>query len=373
MPKRSSPIAATSPKVDAPTLRSTAAGSERFQERFHERFTGDYFRAATNGLVLSSIGIGTYLGDSTDEIDTAYEAAIRHAIGSGVNVIDTAINYRCQRSERATGAAIQRALADGAANRDELVVCSKGGYIPLDKTPPATREEYQQYVRREFIDQEILRPDEIASGGHSFAPRFLRYCLAKSRQNLGLRTIDIYYLHNPGHLLSTFTADEAKARIRAAMMVLEEAAGRGEIGVYGCATWDELRVQPDARGHLALETVVEIAKEIAGDGHHFRAVQLPVNLAMAEAVRLPTQPLAGTLVTVVEAAAALGLTVVGSASLMQGQLAEGLPAALHDHYPGLETDAQRAIAFARAIPGQTTALVGMKQVQHVDEILAAAR
>jgi len=373
MPKRSSPIAATSPKVDPPTLRGTAAGSARFQERFHQRFIADFFRGATNELALSSIGIGTYLGDSTDDVDVQYEAAIRHAIGSGINVIDTAINYRCQRSERAIGAAIQRALADGVANRDELVVCSKGGYIPLERAAPTTREEYQQYVRREFIDQEILRPDEIASGGHSFAPRFLRYCLAKSRQNLGLRTIDIYYLHNPGHLVSTLAADEARSRLRAAIVVLEEAVVRGEIGVYGCATWDELRVPPDARGHLALETVIEIARDVAGNGHHFRVVQLPVNLAMPEAVRVATQPLGGKLVTVVEAAAALGLTVIGSASLMQGTLAAGLPDALHDHYPTLETDAQRATAFARTVPGVTTALVGMKHVPHVDEVLAAAR
>src|SRR4029078_7099913 len=92
---------------------------------------------------------------------------------------------------------LQRVLATGTAARDELVVCSKGGYIPLAGTPPTTREEYQQYVRRAFIEARILHPDEISSGGHSFAPRFLRYCLAKSRQNLGLRTIDTYFLHNP--------------------------------------------------------------------------------------------------------------------------------------------------------------------------------
>ena len=372
MPKRTSPSPTPPQSVSPPVFRATSEGSARFGERFPDLAPG-FYRPATFGVSMSSIGIGTYLGESTDEEDAAYQAAVHRAVSSGINVIDTAINYRSQRSERAVGAAIQQLLAAGAVTREQLVISSKGGYIPLDRTPPASRDDYRRYVQREFVDQQILRPDEIVGGGHSLAPRFLRYCLAKSRQNLGLRTIDIYYLHNPGHLVSTLAADEARSRLRAAITFLEEAVSRGEIGVYGCATWDELRVAPDARGHLALETVFEIAREVAGNGHHFRAVQLPVNLAMPEAVRVPTQPVGGTLVTVVEAAAALGLTVIGSASLMQGRLAAGLPDALHDHYPALATDAQRATAFARTVPGVTTALVGMKQIPHVDEVLGAAR
>jgi aryl-alcohol dehydrogenase-like predicted oxidoreductase len=45
---------------------------------------------------------------------------------------------------------------------------------------------------------------------------------------------------------------------------------------------------------------------------------------------------------------------------------------LVDAFASLETDAQRAIAFARSIPGVTTALVGMKRVEHVDENLHSA-
>ena len=372
MTKRSRSTA-PSPKVEPSRLRGTESGTAHFATRFETRFAAGYFRRASFGLTLSSLGIGTYLGDCTGDDDAAYESSIRHAIASGINVVDTAINYRCQRSERAVGAAIQRVLADGATNRDELVVCSKGGYIPLDLTPPATREEYQHYVRREFVDQQILHPDDITGGGHSLAPRFLRYCLAKSRQNLGLRTIDIYYLHNPGQLLSTLPADEARSRLRAAIAVLEEAAARDEIGVYGCATWDELRTSPETKGHLDLETVVELAREVAGDSHRFRAIQLPINLGMTEAIRTPSQRLGGGLVTVVEAAAELGITVIASASLLQARLATGLPQELQQHFPNLRTDAQRALSFVRTVPGVATALVGMKRDGHVEENLDAAR
>ena len=72
-----------------------------------------------------------------------------------------------------------------------------------------------------------------------------------------------------------------------------------------------------------------------------------------------------------EAAAALGVAVVASATLMQAQLTRGLPAPVRAAFPDLRTDAQRAIAFTRALPGVATALVGMKSVEHLEENLKA--
>lgn len=373
MTNRSRSAPPLTPSVEASELRATSAGTASFARRFLPSFAADYFRPSTFDLTLSSIGIGTYLGHSTDEADDAYVASISHAVECGVNMIDTAINYRNQRSECAVGTAIQRLLASGAVTRPELVVCSKGGYIPLSGAPPATRVEYRAYVQRQFIDEQILRPEEIVAGGHSLAPRFLRYCLAKSRQNLGLRSVDVYYLHNPEQQLGSVTRDELTQRIRGAFAMLEESVTRGEIGVYGVATWDGLRVPGDSRSYLSLESMASIARQLAGDEHHFRAVQIPINLAMTEAVRTPTQLLGGRQLTAIEAAGELGMTVVGSATLMQSKLTQGLPDALHAHFPGCSTDAQRAVRFARTVPGVTSVLVGMKQLIHVNENLADGR
>jgi aryl-alcohol dehydrogenase-like predicted oxidoreductase len=365
--------AAVSTDVESPSQRANDAGTARYRNRFAPAFVEDYFRPAALDINVSSIGIGTYLGESTGEDDASYSASVEHAARSGVNLIDTALNYRGQRSERSVGAAIRRAISAGAVSRDELVVCSKGGYIPLNAKPPASREEYREYVRREFVETQILQPDEIVAGGHSLAPRFLRFCLAQSRQNLGVRCIDIYYLHNPEQQASAVGRDELMTRIRAAFQLLEDAASRGEIGVYGCATWNALRSAADEPEHLELEALVDTARAIAGDAHHFRAVQMPINLAMPEAIRVPTQTVRGKLLTAVDAAAALDLTVIGSATLMQGKLSTGLPSAVADAFPSLTTDAQRAIAFVRSAPGVTAALVGMKHTGHVDENLRAAQ
>jgi aryl-alcohol dehydrogenase-like predicted oxidoreductase len=318
---------------------------------------------------VSSLGIGTYLGECSEADDAAYETAVHHAIGHRINLIDTAINYRCQRSERSVGTAIQRAIADGRTTRESLVVCTKGGYVPLDGVPPVDRRAYQEYVQREFLDQKIFNAEDLVAGGHCLTPRFLRYCIAKSRQNLGLRAIDLYYLHNPEQQLGTIPMDELRGRLRAAFGVLEEAVSRGEIGAYGCATWNALRVTPDNKGHLSLADLVDVARSVAGGAHHFRAVQLPINLAMPEAVRAPTQLLDGHLVPALDAATHLGLSVIASASLMQANLAAGLPNAVHELFPHCRTDAQRALAFVRGLGGVSSALVGMRSTKHVDENL----
>lgn len=356
----------------APSPRATDAGTLRYRHRFAAHFAADFFRPTPLGVTVASVGIGTYLGEPSASDDDAYAAAIEHAARSGINLVDTALNYRGQRSERAAGAAVRNLTASGDVSRAELVVCSKGGYIPLGAQPPASRDEYRAYVKREFVDTEILRPTEIVGGGHSLAPRFIRFCLAKSRQNLGVRCIDVYYLHNPEQQASAVSHDELMTRIRSAFVILEDAATRGEIGAYGCATWNGLRSSPDAPEHLELEALVALARDVGGNDHHFRAVQMPISLAMPEALRAPTQSVRGQMLPAAEAAAALDLMVVGSATLMQGKLTSGLPAAVADAFPSLENDAQRAIAFARSAPGVTTALVGMKRVEHVDENLRAA-
>ena len=141
------------------------------------------------------------------------------------------------------------------------------------------------------------------------------------------------------------------------------------IGCYGTATWNGYRLEPSEEEFLSLDEVLAAARDVAGDRHHFRAVQLPLNLEMDEAATLRNQ---GDR-TLLEAAQAAGLTVFASASVLQGRLAQQLPEAVRDSLRGLATDAQRALQFARSTPGIACALVGMKTPAHVDENAALAK
>ena len=367
-PQSYAPSPATAPVREA--RQATTAGTRRFAARALNQGE-DFYRSFPRKLAVSALGIGTYLGDCTDEEDERYRTTVREAICSGVNVIDTASNYRCQRSERAVGHAVVEAIAAGEVRRDELVVCTKGGYVALDGAPPVSREAYDKWMHETFFSPGILGPDDLVRGGHSLTPAFLTHQLEQSLTNLGLKTIDVYYLHNPEEQLLAFEREVFRDRMRQAFELLEERAASGAIAGYGCATWTGLRVPPEHKQHLSLADLVTIAREVGGTAHHFRAVQLPVNLAMPEAARMPTQRLGRKLVPLLEAADALGLGVVASAPLMHGQLSAGLPPQVHDLFPSCSTDAQRALRFASSLAGVATVLAGMRQHEHVRENLAA--
>src|SRR5215216_4091268 len=99
---------------------ATPEGTLRYAEHFARRAAANYFRLQ-QGLRLSSIGIGTYLGNADEATDLNYANAVTRAVTSGVNVIDTAANYRFQRSERAVGRAL-KTLAGNGYSRDELLI-----------------------------------------------------------------------------------------------------------------------------------------------------------------------------------------------------------------------------------------------------------
>jgi aryl-alcohol dehydrogenase-like predicted oxidoreductase len=317
------------------------------------------------GLSLSSLGLGTYLGPENAATDAGYAAAVGIALARGVQVFDSAINYRGQKSERAIGRALAAAFADGRARRDEVFVSTKGGFLPHDSDDPRPA---RRYVSETFVATGLARPEDIAMGCHCMAPAYLRDQVARSRSNLGLETIDLYYLHNAETQLGAVDRPTFRRRLRDAAATLEEEAGSGRIGAWGLATWEGLRVPPSHPEHVSLEEVLAIAREVAGEGHHFRAVQLPSSFAMAQAIVYRSQPTGATRRPALEAAAELQLAAFGSASIMQGRLAAvDFPEEVAEAFPGDLTSAQRALQFARSAPGMTTALVGVSSAEHAEE------
>ena len=145
------------------------------------------------------------------------------------------------------------------------------------------------------------------------------------------------------------------------------------IAYYGTATWNGFRVAMNDRAYLSLTELVAVAREVGGEDHHFRAIQLPYNLAMMEALTAQNQALPdGKTGSLLAAADLLGIAVCASASLLQGRLTRGLPAILAETFAGMESDAQRALQFVRSTPGVNVALAGMSSVAHVVHNLATA-
>src|ERR1700704_4838715 len=100
------------------TKHATIEGTNRYRDHFPDAAKGHFRRQQQ--LWLSSIGIGTYLGDADERTDRAYTDAVVRAAELGANIIDTAANYRFQRSERAIGKALRDLSAAKTFSRDEL-------------------------------------------------------------------------------------------------------------------------------------------------------------------------------------------------------------------------------------------------------------
>ncbi|MBI4245592.1 MAG: aldo/keto reductase [Candidatus Rokubacteria bacterium] len=349
--------------------RATAEGTRRYAERLAPGVVPEHFRRVESLGTVSSVGIGTYLGREDEVTDSLYRRAIAGALERGANVVDTAVNYRYQRSERVVGAVLADVIGRNALRRDEVIVATKGGYIPFDTEVPV---DPRRYFTDTYLQPGIVQPGDVVAGAHCMTPRYLRDQIARSRANLGLQTIDVYYLHNPEQQLEEVERPEFLTRLRAAFEALEQAVGEGAIGCYGTATWNGYRQPPSAPDGLSLEEVVGAAREVAGSDHHFRVIQLPYNLAMTEAFTRANQRVGNEMVTLLDVARRLGIYVMASASVYQGQLTSNLPAVIAGYLPGFQTDAQRALQFARSTPGIGTALVGMKSIAHVEENLSVA-
>ncbi len=355
---------------------ATREGTDSFRESFAGRTAPGHLREL-DGLWMSSIGIGTYLGEADEETDAAYRASVAEAVRRGCNVIDAAINYRFQRSERSVGGALDDLFGAGEFRREQIVLTTKGGFIPFDGAPPESPEAFGRYMEETYFGPGLCTPEDVAANCHCMTPAYLRHELEGSLANLGVETVDVYYVHNPETQLQAVSREVFRERLRAAFEEMERAVEAGKIRAYGTATWNGYRADRDAPDFLSLEEVLAAAEAAGGEGHHFRAVQLPLNLGMPEAFSKPNQEVGKEgegekRVSFLAAAARRGLTVMASGSILQGKAAGGLPPVVAEAFPGFDTDAQRAIQFTRSAPGVGVALVGMRQRAHVEENLAAA-
>lgn len=334
--------------------RATPAGTAAFAAR--SGCDPSHFRRFRQ-LLLSSLGAGSYLGELDDETDAQYARSLRRSLERGINVFDTALSYRCQRSERVLGRVLGEAVAEGIVARDEVWVATKAGYLTGDGQLP---DDPHTYFEQTYFSLGIVPRAELAANCHALNPAFLDHQLERSRENLGLDTIDLFYLHNPETQRLELSPAQFRERMRRAFVWAEQAVSERRIGGYGIATWEGLRRADDALDYLSLSALLELARESGGPSHHFQGIELPLNLAMSEAYLRRNQ--AGD--SVLRQAERAGLFVASSASILQGRLA-ALELAFEGS--GLSTSAQHALQLVRSTPGVSSALVGMRRVEHVEE------
>jgi aryl-alcohol dehydrogenase-like predicted oxidoreductase len=244
-------------------------------------------RIGTTGLTVSQAGFGCYRISSGV---IGHKAALQKALCEGINLIDTSANYADGGSESLVGEVLEDLIASGELSRENIVVVSKVGYLQ-GQNYELSRERKQE--GRPF-------PELVEYGDgleHCIHPEFLMDQLNRSLERLKLKTLDFYLLHNPeyylewaqnnGHALET-ARSEYYRRIRNAFKYLEEEVIHGRIRYYGISsnTFPAAADQPD---FTCLATIWDIAESLPLS-HHFRLVQMPLNLMELGAVLEKNQP-----------------------------------------------------------------------------------
>lgn len=339
---------------------ATAEATSLYMDRHRDNFHAHKIRTF-DGLTLSSMAMGTYLGASDDATDHLYEETLVRAVQNGIHFFDTAVNYRCQRSERNIAYALHKLIGMGLS-REQIFISTKGGFLPADGDPAT----YQEYILKCFLNTGIIKPEDIVEHCHCMTPKYLQSQIDLSLGNLKCGSIDLYYLHNPETQLHAVSETDFYQKLRQAFELFEKNVTEGKIKRYGVATWNGFRQALGAPGRLDLEKIVAVAREVGGSNHNFKAIQLPYNLAMLEAVGVPSQFIEGEEYPIIPAAVHHGITVMISAPLMQAGVLR-LPQSLYGRIAGDESSVQKALNFVLSSPGVTAAMVGMKEWRHVEE------
>jgi aryl-alcohol dehydrogenase-like predicted oxidoreductase len=320
---------------------------------------------------MSSVGIRVSGSAVHERNGEQQRAALVDAVHLGCNVVDTIVDHRNRGSELILGQALASIFALGRVTRNEIIISSHGGHVLFEDAYPAGAAAH---VRKNLIESGIAAADEFAQGWHHcIAPKYLRLQLRQSLTNLGLGTLDIYYVHLPEVQKLERGATVFESRLRAAFAELESQVRAERLVYYGITSIDGFRVPPDHPAHLSLDRLIELARDAGGKDHRFRYIQVPFNLTMREVAEFPNQTLGGREMTLVEAARQMDISLLGTSTLWGGQLAQHFPRHLRAAFPEASSDAQAAIQFARSISGLSSALVSMDTREQVMEDLAIAR
>ncbi len=179
-------------------------------------------------------------------------------------------------------------------SREEIIVVSKIGYVQGNNL---SRAEAREQAGKAF-------PEMVKYGEgiwHCLHPEFLEEQLTLLLDRLGLATLDICLLHNPEYFLSDAKnrnlsikaiqledlRQEFYRRLEQAFIYFESQVAAGRIQYYGVSS-NTCTAKPDNHEATSLSRMLEAAlgaAQQAGQAqHHFRVLQLPMNLLEAGAL-----------------------------------------------------------------------------------------
>ncbi len=301
---------------------ATSEATRNFAEnQRNNNYSRDAYRLlGETGLTVSSLGFGTYRCQQNNEY---HYRALEKAIEKGCNLIDTASNYGDGMAEELIGEVLEKQISNRSLARESIILVSKVGYVQGESLTIAQRRESRGQPYPEMVKyQEGL--------WHCIHPDFIREEIERSRQRLGVETVDIYLLHNPEYFLldalqrsipDAFAVyDEFYRRLGDAFYALEKLAGEGLIQYYGISS-NTFPGDPGRRDFLSLarvwaiyEVVCKRLKITTAEGH-FAVIEFPYNWLETEAYHIMNNHWKGQELSVLELADKLSLGVLANRPL----------------------------------------------------------
>jgi len=306
----------------------------------------------------SKLGLGTFLGNFSEEHSLLYREAVKYSVLNGMNFIDTSTNYRGMRSERDIGIALCELINEGLISREEIVISSKAGIIPGDGE---IMKRPINYMEEHLIDAGILKQEDVYMVNTlwlTMNPEFFKYALELSRKHMKLETIDIYYIHETELSMKHYGEEEYYKRLKDVFIAYEEMVSVGKIREYGMATWDAFQLNEGQDCHISLEKVMEIANEVSKE-HHFKHLMFPVSLDKTEAVSNKSQAYNDEKLSIIECAKRYDVKVHSSGSIGQGQ----------NKNPDISIEDY--IKYVANVKNLDTVFIGSKQVKNIQSNLAS--
>jgi uncharacterized protein len=256
---------------------ATSAGTRAHADRQPAAAATAYGVLGRTGLTVCRLAFGGY---RVNDESPVHRSALERAIAAGVNLIDTSTNYTDGGSERLVGRVVGEAIRRGRVAREEIVVVSKIGYVQGENLVLA---QERQNAGQPFPEVVHYQTD----CWHCIHPEFLADQLTRSRERLGLETLDVCLLHNPEYFLMDAvhtgrgTLDEARRefyrRLTDAFRFLEDCVAGGILGWYGVSS-NTVAHSVDDPEATSLTRMLAAAREAGGAGHHFGVLQFPLNL-----------------------------------------------------------------------------------------------
>ena len=146
------------------TMNATPSATRAYFERM--KANGKTVQSRTLGgtdLQVSRVGFGAY---RVHEFEPEHREALKAALLSGCNLIDTSTNYTDGSSERLVGQVTSELIESGLLKREELVLVTKAGYVQGENLRVARAKKERG---ESFPDMVEFQPD----CWHNISPEFL--------------------------------------------------------------------------------------------------------------------------------------------------------------------------------------------------------